>query len=69
MRSADISPPTEEARRREFIESADRALGPVINLAQIRHRVRVAMDSDRERGGAICAALCKALDEKNSPTG
>lgn len=64
MRNADISPDTDEDRRREFREAADRALSPTINLAEIRYRVRAAMEGDIARGKAIAAALAKVLDDK-----
>ena len=69
MRNADISPATEEDRRREFIAAADRALGAPINIAEIQYRVRAAMEGDRARGNAIASALAAALARKNYPAG
>lgn len=66
MRNADISPATDEDRRREFVEAADRALGPTVNLAELKYRVRAAMEGDRARGNAIAHALAAAIAAKNS---
>lgn len=61
MRNRDISPPTEEARRREFIESASRALGYPVNLSEIIYRVRCAIEGDRAHVRTTAQRIGKAL--------
>lgn len=63
MRSADVSPATEEDRRAEFQEAAAGLYGRTEpNLAEIVHRVREAMERDlRDRQRRLTEHLGRVL--------
>jgi len=66
MRSADISPATDEDRRREYREAVVEMVASPINLAEIKYRVRRAMEGDVARGNAIAHALAQALHKRST---
>lgn len=63
MRSADISPASEEERRAQFQEAAAALYTrPEPTLAEIVHRVRAAMETDeRKRQAMLTEHLGKVL--------